>query len=96
MSIKEIKAKSILRKRKRIDSWFVSHYGMNLYRGCIHDCVYCDGRAEGYYVESEFGKDVEVKASYCSELYFVYIVGSLHHSQRFVHFFCGFIVLFNV
>jgi DNA repair photolyase len=63
MSIKEIKAKSILRKRKRIDSWFVSHYGMNLYRGCIHDCVYCDGRAEGYYVEGEFGKDVEVKVN---------------------------------
>lgn len=61
MSTKEIKAKSILRKRKRIDSWFVSHYGMNLYRGCMHDCVYCDGRAEGYYVEGEFGKDVEIK-----------------------------------
>ena len=61
VTIKEIEAKSILRKHKKIDSWFLSHYGMNLYRGCQHNCVYCDGRAEGYYVEGEFGKDVSVK-----------------------------------
>ena len=57
----EIEAKSILRKRKKIDSWFLSRYGMNPYKGCEHDCVYCDGRAEGYYVEGEFGKDIAVK-----------------------------------
>ena len=61
MSITEIEAKSILRKQKKIDSWFVSRYGMNLYRGCTHNCVYCDGRAESYYVGGEFGKDLEVK-----------------------------------
>ena len=59
--VKEIEAKSILRKHKKIDSWFLSRYGMNLYRGCTHNCVYCDGRAEGYYVEGEFGSDVVVK-----------------------------------
>lgn len=63
MSIKEVKAKSILRKHKKIESWFISHYGMNLYRGCTHNCVYCDGRAEGYYVDGEFGKDVVVKVN---------------------------------
>jgi len=63
MTIREIKAKSILRKHKKIDSWFISHYGMNLYRGCIHNCVYCDGRSEKYQVEGEFGKDVAVKAN---------------------------------
>jgi len=61
LNITEIEAKSILRKYKKIDSWFISHYGMNLYRGCSHNCAYCDGRAEGYYVEGEFGKDVAVK-----------------------------------
>jgi len=61
MNISEIKAKSILLKRKRIDSWFISRYGMNLYRGCAHNCVYCDGRSEGYYVEGDFGEDVKVK-----------------------------------
>jgi len=63
MIIHEIEAKSILRKHDRIDSWFISHYGMNLYRGCAHNCAYCDGRAEGYYVEGEFGETVSVKTN---------------------------------
>ena len=61
MRVHEIQAKSVLIKRKHIDSWFVSLYGMNLYRGCQHNCAYCDGRAEGYYVEGEFGRDIWVK-----------------------------------
>ena len=63
MTIREVEAKSILRKHKKIDSWFISRYGMNLYRGCTHNCVYCDGRAEGYYVDGEFGRDVTVKVN---------------------------------
>jgi len=63
MSVREIEAKSVLRRHKKVDSWFVSRYGMNLYRGCTHSCVYCDGRAEGYYVEGEFGRDVSVKVN---------------------------------
>lgn len=34
---------------------------MNHYRGCLHGCVYCDGRSEKYNVEGEFGKDITVK-----------------------------------
>jgi DNA repair photolyase len=52
-----------LRKHKKIDSWFVARYGMNLYRGCAHNCVYCDGRAEKYNVQGDFGKDVAVKVN---------------------------------
>ena len=63
MSIFETEAKSILRKHKRVDSWFVSRYGMNLYRGCAHNCAYCDGRAEDYRVAGEFGQDVTVKTN---------------------------------
>jgi DNA repair photolyase len=63
MIIKEIKAKTILRKHKKVDSWFVCRYGMNLYRGCSHNCVYCDGRAEKYNVEGEFGRTVTVKVN---------------------------------
>ena len=63
MNIKEIEAKTILRKRKKIDSWFISRYGMNLYRGCTHNCVYCDGRSEGYFVKGKFGEDVKVKTN---------------------------------
>jgi DNA repair photolyase len=63
VTIKEIEAKSILRKHKKIDSWFISHYGLNLYRGCTHNCSYCDGRSERYYVDGEFGEDVSVKVN---------------------------------
>ena len=63
MIINEIEAKTILRKHKRIDSWFISRYGMNLYRGCSHNCVYCDGRAEKYNVRGEFGEEVAVKTN---------------------------------
>ena len=61
--MREITAKSLLRKQKKIDSWFISRYGMNLYRGCAHNCAYCDGRAEGYYVEGDFGDDVAIKVN---------------------------------
>jgi len=61
--VKEIEAKSILRTHNKIDSWFISRYGMNFYRGCTHNCVYCDGRSEGYYVDGEFGEDVAVKVN---------------------------------
>lgn len=63
MAVREIEAKSILRKHKKIDSWFLARYGMNLYRGCVHNCVYCDGRAEKYNVEGEFGRDIDVKTN---------------------------------
>jgi DNA repair photolyase len=61
VTVKEITAKSILLKRKKIESWFLTYYGMNLYRGCTHNCVYCDGRSEGYYVDGKFGEEVSVK-----------------------------------
>jgi DNA repair photolyase len=63
MMFKEIQAKTLLRKQKKIDSWFLSRYNMNLYRGCLHACAYCDGRAEQYYVEEEFGREVAVKVN---------------------------------
>jgi DNA repair photolyase len=59
----EVQARSILRKQKRVDAWFLSSYGMNLYRGCAHDCAYCDGRAERYQVEGDFGQQVAVKTN---------------------------------
>jgi len=61
VKIREIQTKSILRKYKKIDSWFISKYAMNLYRGCSHNCVYCDGRSEKYRVDGEFGEEVIVK-----------------------------------
>ena len=34
--------------------------GMNLYRGCVHGCVYCDSRSSCYRFTHPF-EDVEVK-----------------------------------
>lgn len=34
--------------------------GMNLFRGCIHGCIYCDSRSKCYRMEHRF-EDVEVK-----------------------------------
>ena len=63
VGISETTAKSLLRKQKRIDSWFISSMGMNIYRGCTHGCAYCDGRAEQYRLEGVFGEDVAVKTN---------------------------------
>lgn len=35
-------------------------YGMNIYRGCTHGCIYCDGRSRCYQFAHPF-EDVEVK-----------------------------------
>lgn len=44
-----ISAKSILSKMKNgPDLWFGITYNMNLYRGCQHQCIYCDSRSECY------------------------------------------------
>lgn len=63
MTTRKVEASSILRKYKKIDSWFAARYEMNLYEGCAHGCTYCDGRAEKYNVKGEFGEDVEVKVN---------------------------------
>jgi len=43
------------------DTYFVSKYHIAPYRGCQHGCIYCDGRAEKYYFEGDFAKDIEVR-----------------------------------
>ncbi|MCF8358837.1 MAG: radical SAM protein [Prolixibacteraceae bacterium] len=44
-----IPAKTILSKVKNApDKWFGITYNMNLYRGCQHQCIYCDSRSECY------------------------------------------------
>lgn len=35
-------------------------YGMNIYRGCTHGCIYCDSRSSCYQFAHPF-EDVEVK-----------------------------------
>ena len=36
------------------------HFGINIYRGCSHGCVYCDSRSKCYQFTHQF-EDIEVK-----------------------------------
>jgi DNA repair photolyase len=60
--IKEIQAKTLLARVKGPDDCFGLYYNMNLYRGCQHQCIYCDSRSECYQIE-DFNHDVLVKAN---------------------------------
>jgi DNA repair photolyase len=49
--VSEVDAKSILITYKNPSSWFGVKYGMNIYRGCQHGCIYCDSRSECYQID---------------------------------------------
>jgi len=48
--IKGIRAKVLLSHTRNPDAWFGIKYNMNLYRGCEHQCIYCDSRSECYQI----------------------------------------------
>jgi len=58
---KEIQAKVLLSHVKQPDSWFGLKYNMNLYRGCQHQCIYCDSRSLCYGIENF--ADILIKAN---------------------------------
>ena len=39
-----------------------AYNGMNISRGCVHGCIYCDARSKCYHIEHEF-EDVEIKSN---------------------------------
>lgn len=55
--------KKVLRKGQRVDSFFVGKYSFSPYQACAHGCLYCDGRAERYWVEGEFDRDIIIRRS---------------------------------
>jgi DNA repair photolyase len=58
--VEKIKAKTILSKLKGApDPYFGLTYSANLYRGCQHQCIYCDSRSFVYRIE-DFSK-IQVK-----------------------------------
>ncbi|UCB45737.1 MAG: radical SAM protein [Spirochaetota bacterium] len=57
----ERKFKSILIKRKYIDSWFWDRYGINPYNGCQFGCIYCDSRSAKYHLPTDFENTIIIK-----------------------------------
>ena len=53
--------KSIGKTTKLMDHWFMGKYHFSPYMACEHACIYCDGRAEKYYVEGEFERDIVIR-----------------------------------
>ena len=60
--IKEIRAKTLVSRVQGLDSYFGLDFGMNLYRGCQHHCIYCDSRSLCYGLDA-FDRDVLIKAN---------------------------------
>lgn len=64
LKLSYIEAKSGLKKAVFPEIFLVSLYrALSPYRGCSHGCVYCDGRAEKYYVEGDFERDIAVRSN---------------------------------
>lgn len=62
MIIREILAKTILSSVPQPDPIFGLKYNLNLYRGCQHQCIYCDSRSACYQIE-DFNHEVLVKVN---------------------------------
>jgi len=60
--IKEITAKTLVSRVSGVDSIFGLDYGLNLYRGCQHRCIYCDSRSQCYGID-DFDRDVLIKVN---------------------------------
>ncbi len=53
--------KHALRKGLLVNSFNLGKYGFSPYAACGHACCYCDGRAEKYFVEGDFGTDIVIR-----------------------------------
>ena len=62
MPVEEITVKTILNAVKQPDDWFGLKYNMNLYRGCQHQCIYCDSRSTCYQIENFANIFVKINA----------------------------------
>jgi DNA repair photolyase len=59
-----IEAKSGITRAPLADPFFACLYRcLAPYRGCAHACRYCDGRAEKYYVEGDFERDIAARTN---------------------------------
>jgi DNA repair photolyase len=62
MAVIEIRAKTMLASVREPDGIFGMRYNMNLYRGCQHQCIYCDSRSQCYGIENFHDIQVKINA----------------------------------
>ena len=55
--------KTAIRKLNLSESFIAGKYRCSPYMACGHGCAYCDGRAERYYVEGDFSRDIVVRTN---------------------------------
>jgi DNA repair photolyase len=55
--------RTALRKGSLVDGFLCSRYSFSPYMACGHGCLYCDGRAEKYWVEGDFERDIVVRGN---------------------------------
>jgi len=56
-----VQIKKGIRKNMFADIFTASMYACSPYHACEHGCIYCDGRAEKYYVEGVFDRDIVIR-----------------------------------
>ena len=60
MIIEKYRAQSLMRKAApSLFSWTEMY--LNPYQGCYHDCKYCDGKSEHYYMHEDYADRIKVK-----------------------------------
>jgi DNA repair photolyase len=60
MIIEKYRAKSLMRQAApSLFSW--TEVYLNPYQGCYHDCKYCDGKSEHYYMHDDYADRIKVK-----------------------------------
>jgi DNA repair photolyase len=64
----EREVKAALRTASLPEPFFASRYSFSPYMACGHGCAYCDGRAERYWVEGEFDRDIVVRTNIADRL----------------------------
>jgi DNA repair photolyase len=55
--------KTALRRSNLANAFNLGKYGLSPYSACQHGCMYCDGRAEKYFVEGVFDKDITIRTN---------------------------------
>src|SRR3990172_1299304 len=57
------RVKCALRKAKLGEPFLASRFSFSPYMACGHGCAYCDGRAERYWVDGVFDRDIVVRTN---------------------------------